>query len=97
MKVILFLGCYSLTSIIIPNSVTSIEFSAFIYCRSLSKIYYKGTSPYEETITLIGSSSEYLINATWYYFTFNGSNETEYGNWWYYDSDGITIIEKVVE
>ena len=28
-------------------------------------------------------------------YTENGENEVETGNWWYYDTDGTTIIEKV--
>ncbi len=47
--------------------------------------------------TSISSYNEPLISATWYYFTSNGASETAQGNWWYYDTDGTTIIENVVE
>ena len=92
-----FFRCSNLSNIVIPNSITSIEGSAFSNCEKLSKVYYKGTSPYTDTITSIGLYNEYLINATWYYFTSNGESETKSGNWWYYDTDGETIIEKVIE
>ena len=92
-----FSGCSSLTSITLPESVTSIGEEAFYKCSSLTKVYYKGTSPYTDTITSIAGYNEKLTSATWYYFTSNGANETNKGNWWYYDTDGVTIIEKVIE
>ena len=45
----------------------------------------------------IDSNNNKLQNATRYYLTVNGASETASGNWWYYDTDGKTIIEKVVE
>jgi hypothetical protein len=38
-----FFPCTSLTSVTIPNSVTSIGDLVFAYCRNLSDIYYDGT------------------------------------------------------
>ena len=38
-----FSSCSSLTSITIPESVTSIETWAFRYCRNLTNITYTGT------------------------------------------------------
>ena len=38
-----FYGCYSLESIIIPSSVTSIGNDVFLYCESLNSIKYNGT------------------------------------------------------
>ena len=91
-----FKNCSSLTSIEIPNSVTSIGYGVFSGCISLTKVYYKGVSPYTYTITSIGRDNECLTKASWYYFTSNSENETNQGNWWYYDTDGKTIIEKVI-
>jgi hypothetical protein len=91
-----FYNCTSLTSITILDSVTSIRDYAFYKCTSLTKVYYKGTSSYTDTITSIGDYNQSLTSATWYYFTSNGADETASGNWWYYDTDGKTIIEKVI-
>ena len=91
-----FEKCASLISVIIPNNVTSIGRYAFYGCSSLTKVYYKGTSSYTDTITSIGDYNQSLTSATWYYFTSNGADETASGNWWYYDTDGKTIIEKVI-
>ena len=38
-----FNGYDSLESIVIPESVTSIDFTAFVYCDNLKSIYYRGT------------------------------------------------------
>ena len=92
-----FYICSSLANISIPDNVTSIGYSAFDSCYNLEKVYYKGTSPYTDTITSIGQYNTELSDAVWYYFTSNGASETNSGNWWYYDTDGETIIEKVIE
>ncbi len=91
-----FYNCSSLTTITIPDSVTRIDSQAFYNCSSLTNVYYKGTSSYTDTITSIENYNQSLTRATWYYFTSNGVNETVSGNWWYYDTDGKTIIEKVI-
>ena len=91
----------ALKSIIIPTSIKSIGVNAFIDPYLLTKVYYKGSKSQYETIlkdNISDSSSSYLFRyTTWYYFTSNGANETASGNWWYYDTDGVTIIEKVIE
>ena len=92
-----FYYCSNLTSITIPKSVAIIGKYVFDYCSNLTKVYYKGTSSEWATITIDSLGNDYLTNATRYYFTNNGANEITKGNWWYYDTDGTTIIEIVVE
>jgi hypothetical protein len=48
-----FYGCYSLSSIVIPNGVTSIGSSAFYTCSSLSSVVISSS------VTSIGSSAFY--------------------------------------
>ena len=90
-----FEACTSLTSITLPASVTSIGDRAFYNCSNLEKVYYTGTETQKANIN-IDERNTPLTNATWYYFTENGADETAAGNWWYYDTDNTTIIEKVV-
>ena len=49
-----FYGRSSLTSIIIPNSVTSIGNGAFLYCGGLTYISYNGTIAQWNAITKVG-------------------------------------------
>ena len=46
-----FDGCYSLTSITIPNSVTEIEDRVFLGCSALTSITFEGTIAQWNSIT----------------------------------------------
>lgn len=80
-----------LTSVIIGDSVTSIEWYAFKGCYSLKKVYYVGT-PEEWTRLNINSNNTYLKNATRYYYIENEDNvPTDGGNYWHYDENGNAV------
>ena len=56
----MFEDCYSLTSVTIPDSITSIESYAFWCCTSLISINYRGTKDKWAAITK-GSKWNYDI------------------------------------
>ena len=70
-----FFNCDSLTSIVIPNSVTSIGSSAFRDCTNLKNVYYTGSETQWNSIR-IGSNNSYLTNATIYY-NYDENNDTQ--------------------
>jgi hypothetical protein len=84
-----FSDCSSLVSVTIANSVTSIGYRAFNDCINLSTVYYGGTTEDWDVIT-VGSNNSYLTEATRYYYS--EEEPTEEGNYWHYDSDGVTPV-----
>ncbi len=83
-----FYKCTSLQSIIIPDSVKSIGESAFWYCTSLQKVFYKGTSSEWSAIS-ISYNTELNVVTRYYY---SETEPTTSGNYWHYDTDGITPV-----
>ena len=91
-----FKNCNSLTSITIPDSVTTIGDSTFEGCSGLTTVFYAGTENQWKTIS-ISSDNSRLTNATHYYYSETepplNADGTEYnGNYWRYDTDGVTIV-----
>jgi len=91
-----FRNCSGLTSVTIPNSVKSIGNSAFENCSGLKTVYYKGTDEQWNKIT-IGSYNSRLTSATRYYYSgtepeLNSDGTAYNGNYWHYDTDGITPV-----
>lgn len=90
-----FCHCSSLTSVTIGNSVTSIGDSAFWGCYPKT-VLYKGTAEQWDKIS-IKSSNMYLTGAARYYYsksepTLNSDGTAYNGNFWHYDTDGITPV-----
>ena len=83
-----FSGC-ELRGIITPNSVTSIGRGTFDNCSSLKTVFYKGTAEQWNRIEIIRTDI-CLIMATRYYYS--ESEPTNYGNFWHYDTDGVTPV-----
>ena len=91
-----FWGCSGLTSVTIGNSVTSIGSSAFDGCSGLKTVFYKGSAEQWSKIS-IDSYNGYLKNATRYYYSetepaLNAEGTAYDGNFWHYDTDGITPV-----
>lgn len=83
----------NISSIVLGSGVTTIGDGAFDN-SGLTKIYYNGSSEDYGKI----SFGEYVfpedITVTVFYLTLNKENETQEGNWWYYNNGEIT--EKVI-
>ena len=91
-----FYGCSRITSVTIGNSVDYIGWSAFADCSSLKTVYYKGTAEQWKKIS-IDSYNGYLTSADRYYYSETeptlSSDGTAYdGNYWHYDTDGVTPV-----
>ena len=71
-----FSDCYSLTSVVIPNSVTSIGNRAFYYCRSLTSIVIPNS------VTSIGNYAFYYCDSLEYNISdglkYLGNSENQY-------------------
>lgn len=88
-KVVINGGAFTNASFkeIVLGKMGKIGTGAFFDCDNLQTVYYWGTNYESWTDDTIGANNDSLTNATWYYFTSNGANETDSGKWWYYDSD----------
>ncbi len=91
-----FRDCRGLTEIIIPDSLTYIGKSAFIGCDSLKSIFFNGTAEKWNNIS-VGTGNESLSDAVKYFYSETepslNADGTEYdGDYWHYDTDGVTPV-----
>ena len=61
-----FAGCFRVTSINVPKSLTNVGNGAFSECYYLKNVYYDGTKEESQNLT-VGTNNSYLLNATWHY------------------------------
>ncbi len=78
-----------LESVVIGSGVRTIGGAAF-NSDALTSVYYKGTAEEWLDISMFAASNVGLTNATRYYYS--ESAPTTAGNYWHYDTDGITPI-----
>lgn len=81
-----FYQCFALSGILLPESVTTIEESAFERCHGLQKIYYGGTQEAWGRIA-IDEDSPALASAAVYFYS--ETPPTEEGNFWHCGADGV--------
>jgi hypothetical protein len=83
-----------LKSVVIGSGVTTIGYSAFGNCDSLTSVYYKGTEEDWNNISInynaLLDGNEYLINATRYYY--RETQPMKKGNYWHYDENGDVVV-----
>ena len=77
------------TSIVIPDSVTSIWQEAFRF-SNLKTVYYHGTAEDWDKISIESLGSSALTNVTRYYYS--ESEPTASGNYWHYDENGNVVV-----
>ncbi len=78
-----------LVGIIIPNTITKIDWIAFYGCSNLCTVFYTGTAEQWNDIQ-IGEQNTELTSATRYYYS--EEEPTGEGNYWHYDTDGVTPV-----
>ena len=87
-----FRDCIGLTEITIPDSVASIGDYAFYNCSGLTSVYYMGTAEEWEGISIYAGNA-YFTSATRYYYIENEADvPQDGGNYWHYDTDGVTPV-----
>lgn len=90
-----FKDCQYITELYLPSTIKTIETSAFEGC-GVNVVYYEGTSNEWEQIDIQGTNHT-LIDAKKYYYsetepTLNSDGTAYDGNYWHYDTDGVTPI-----
>ena len=89
-----FGGCYKLKTIVVSSGLNTIGRYAFHGCDELETLLYVGTSEQWDEIS-IDIYNEMFVNAIRYYYSesepaLNSAGTAYDGNYWHYDTDGIT-------
>ncbi|MBQ7323594.1 MAG: leucine-rich repeat domain-containing protein, partial [Clostridia bacterium] len=84
-----FERCTNLETVVLPQGLTKIDWSAFNNCTALKNIYFKGTEE-EFSAVVIGNGNEAFTSTTAYFYSQN--KPTKAGNYWHYAEDGKTPI-----
>ena len=85
----IFHSCDNLREIIIPNTLTYMDNYSLKNCDNLSYIYYTGSINDWENIEIL-EDLDLITSGTIYYYS--ESKPIEEGNYWHYDTDGITPV-----
>ena len=80
-----------MTSVIIGKNVSDIYYKAFINCKNLTTVYYKGSAA-DWTRIQIYNDNNYLKNAVRYYYS--EEEPTDNGNYWHYVDGVVTVWVK---
>lgn len=83
-----FSGCSALKTIVIPKTVIHITSSAFPSDSALKQVYYGGSQSDWDLIE-ISSGNTSLTGATIYFYS---ETDPGSGNYWHYDTDGVTPV-----
>ena len=78
----------AVTSVVIPDSATSIDDDAFGKCSSLTSVYYKGTA---EDWAKVEVDSTIKLNQHAYVYYYSETQPTTTGNYWHY-VDGVPTV-----
>lgn len=85
-----------LKSIVIPRTVRSIGYAAFLNCSMLTKVYYQGTQAQWNTLDANtdyeNGANDHFSGAIKYFYSqnnpFTGTGSVTTGNFWHFDEDG---------